>query len=69
MFLFLLGQQKNQVILNEHLIINGGHANFFVSKTVKTVKIFIFQFFGNNFNIDEWYYDDTCKPLTGGRNA
>jgi hypothetical protein len=39
-----------------------------VSKTVNSKNIY-FQFFGNNFNIDEWYYDDTCKPLTGGRNA
>jgi len=38
------------------------------SKTVNSKNIY-FQFFGNNFNIDEWYYDDTCKPLTGGRNA
>jgi len=39
-----------------------------VSKTVNSKNIY-FQFFGNNFNIDEWYYDNTCKPLTGGRNA
>jgi len=31
------------------------------SKTVNSKNIY-FQFFGNNFNIDECYYDDTCKP-------
>ncbi len=28
----------------------------------KTVKNIYFQFFGNNFNNDECYYDETCKP-------
>ncbi len=28
----------------------------------KKSKNIYFQFLGNNFNNDEFYYDETCKP-------
>ncbi len=59
-------QKNSQLALNCDNTSSNPHQE---ANSKKTVKNIYFQFFGNNFNIDEWYYDDTSKPLTGGRNA